>query len=72
MLCNKEKMQSIITKLSRYYDAKISYDDERLNSMTLTGKLDLKSNCEDVLKVICATAPVNYEIIDHTIHLTMK
>ena len=40
--------------------------------MTLTGKLDLKSNCEDVLKVICTTAPLNYEIIDNTIFLKMK
>jgi len=72
MLCNKEQIQSIITKLSRYYDVRISYTDQRLNNMTLTGKLDLKSNCEDVLKVICTTAPLNYEIIDNTIFLTMK
>jgi len=72
MLCNKEQIQSIATKLSRYYDIKISYSDLRLNSMTLTGKLDLKSNCEDVLKVICTTAPLNYEIIDNTIFLKMK
>ncbi|NEW83909.1 MAG: FecR family protein [Mariniphaga sp.] len=72
MQCNKEQVQSIITKLSRYYDVKISYTDLRLNSLTLTGKLDLKSNCEDVFKVICATAPLKYEIIDNTIYLTMK
>ncbi|HZK98214.1 MAG TPA: FecR domain-containing protein [Prolixibacteraceae bacterium] len=72
MLCNKEQIQSITTKLSRYYDLKISYSDQRLNSLTLTGKLDLKSNCEDVLKVICTTAPLNYEIIGDTIYLTMK
>jgi len=72
MLCDKEQIQSITTKLSRYYDIKISYSDLRLNTMTLTGKLDLKSNCEDVLKVICATAPLKYEIIDNTIFLKMK
>jgi len=72
MQCNKEQVQSIITKLSRYYDVKISYTDLRMNSLTLTGKLDLKSNCEDVLKVICATAPLKYEIIENTIYLTMK
>ena len=72
MLCNKEQIQSITTKLSRYYNIKISYDDLRINNFTLTGKLDLKSNCEDVLKVICTTAPLKYEIIDNTIFLTMK
>jgi hypothetical protein len=40
--------------------------------MTITGKLDLKSNYEDVLKVICATAPLKYEMIDNTIFLTIK
>jgi len=72
MLCDKEQIQSITTKLSRYYDIEISYSDLRLNTMTLTGKLDLKSNCEEVLKVICATAPLKYEIIDNTIFLKMK
>jgi ferric-dicitrate binding protein FerR (iron transport regulator) len=72
MLCNKEPIQSIITKLSRYYNIKINYNDQELKSMTLTGKLDLKSNCEDVFKVICATAPLKYEILDNTINLTVK
>ena len=72
MLCNKEQIQSIIRKLSRYYDVKINYTDLRINSMTLTGKLDLKNNCEDVLKVICATAPLKFTIINNTISLTAK
>jgi hypothetical protein len=72
MMCNKEPIQSVITKLSRYYDVKINQDDPRLNSMTLTGKLDLKSNVEDVLKVICTTAPLKYEMINNAIYLTIK
>ena len=72
MLCNKEKLQSIVIKLSRYYDIKICYHDLRLNNLTLTGKLDLKNNCEDVFKVICATAPLNYQINDKGIFLTIK
>jgi len=72
MLCNKEQIHSITNKLSRYYDIKINYSDPRLNNLTLTGKLDLKSNYEDVLKAICTTAPLKYEIIDNAIYLTMK
>jgi len=72
MLCNKERIQSITTKLSRYYDVKINCNDQRLNNITITGKLDLKSNCEEVFKVICTTAPLKYEIIDNTIFLTIK
>ena len=72
MLCNKEQIQSITTKLSRYYDVKFNYGDLKINNMTLTGKLDLKSNYEDIMKVICTTAPLKYEIIGNTINLTMK
>ena len=72
MLCNKECIQSIITKISRYYNVKINCNDPGLNSMTITGKLDLKSNCEDVLKVICTTAPLKYEIINNEIYLKIK
>ena len=72
MICNKEQIQSITTKLSRYYDVKINYNDLNINNLTLTGKLDLKSNCEEVMKVICATAPLKYEIVDNTIYLTLK
>ncbi len=72
MLCNQEQIESIAKKLARYYDVKISYNDLRLNRLTLTGKLDLKNNCEDVLKVICATAPLDYQITDNSIFLTLK
>lgn len=72
MTCNKESIRSVITKLSRYYNVKINYDDPRLNSMTLTGKLDLKNNFEEVLEVICTTAPLKYEITDNTTSLKIK
>ena len=69
MLCNKEQVKSITTKLSRYYDLEIHFEDTSLSSMTITGKLDLKSNYEDVLKVICATAPLEYKIIDSEVFM---
>ncbi len=72
MLCEKEKITSICTKLSRYYDVRIDVSDPKFNNMTITGKLDLKSNCEDVLKVICSTAPINYTISENQITLIVR
>ena len=72
MLCNNEQIQSLTTKLSRYYDVKINFNNLILNNITITGKLDLKNNCEDVFKVICATAPLKYEMINNSISLTIK
>ncbi len=72
LLCNKEPIKFIITKLSRYYNIKINWNDPVIGSVTLTGKLDLKSNYEDIFKVICTTAPLKYEIIDNSIFLKIK
>ena len=72
LLCNKESIKSIITKLSRYYNIKINFNDQSLGNITLTGKLDLKSNYEDIFKVICTTAPLKYGIIDNSIYLKLK
>ncbi len=72
MLCNKEPIYLLTRKISRYYDLKISFTDPRINNMTLTGKLDLKNNYEDVFKIICATAPLKYEITGDSIFLTVK
>jgi hypothetical protein len=40
--------------------------------LTLSGKLDFKNTCEDVLNTIVLTAPVKYEINDGVIKLSMK
>jgi ferric-dicitrate binding protein FerR (iron transport regulator) len=72
MLCEREKLTSIFTKLSRYYDVRIDVSDPKFNDMTLTGKLDLKSNCEEVLKVICSTAPLDYAISENQITLIVR
>ncbi len=72
MLCEKEPIHVLTRKISRYYDLKINFTDPRINNMTLTGKLDLKNNYEDVFKIICATAPLKYEIIGDSIFLTVK
>ena len=69
MVCKQEPIKSITTKLSRYYDVEINLGDTDLKNMSISGKLDLKSNYEEVLKVICATAPLEYKIIDHEVFM---
>ena len=67
ILCNKEKLDKVCDKLSRYYNRKISFTDEKAKSLQLTGKLDLKENIEQVLHIISITAPVRMEIINNQI-----
>jgi hypothetical protein len=61
MYCNQEPLENIMTKLARYYNISIEYKDTDVRNMTLTGKLDLKNNCEDIFIAIESTAPIKYE-----------
>jgi ferric-dicitrate binding protein FerR (iron transport regulator) len=72
LLCNKEPIGEIAVKLSRYYNIVIEVSDDKVKRLTLSGKLDFKNTCEDVLNTIVLTAPVKYEINDGVIKLSMK
>jgi len=61
MYCEKEKLETIATRLSRYYDMKIEFKDQKAREMTLTGKLDLKSECVEIFDAVCSTAPIKVE-----------
>ncbi len=72
MYCTNERIDNIAKKLSRYYDVKIQFNDEKVKDITLTGKLDLKTECQKILNVISFIAPVDYKIIDGNIILSSK
>lgn len=72
LLCNKEPIGEIAVKLSRYYNIAIEVSDDKVKQLTLSGKLDFKNTCEDVLNTIVLTAPVKYEINEEVIKLSMK
>lgn len=57
----KNNLQYIMSRLSRYYNKKIIIEDESLNKLTYSGRLDLKSNIEEVLVEINKTS--NFNII---------
>jgi len=70
--CNNERIESIATKLSRYYNIDIELKDQNSGMLTMTGKLDLKSEWREVLDIICFTAPVSYEEINEKIVISSK
>jgi hypothetical protein len=55
-----EKLAVIFDRLSRYYGKNIEFDPEVAN-MKCSGKLDLKSDLNDVLNGLACTAPIIYE-----------
>lgn len=54
-----ERLDSILLRLSRYYNVKLTADDEAAQ-LLCSGKLDLKENVINVLDILVATAPVDY------------
>jgi len=62
MYCDKEKLESISTRLSKFYNVKIEFGDQQASELTLTGKLDLKTECVDIFNAISSIAPITYEI----------
>lgn len=72
LLCRKENLGSIISKISRYYNIHIEVEDESLKDITISGKLDLKTDFTEIFNVIAATAPVDYEINNGSIRFSLK
>lgn len=54
----QEKLQQILLRLSRYYDIEITAD-ERAARLVCNGKLELKDNYGEVLRILSSTAPVD-------------
>ena len=72
MYCTNERIENIARKLSRYYDVNIQFIDDKVKDITLTGKLDLKTECREILNVISFIAPIDYKITDGNIILSTK
>jgi ferric-dicitrate binding protein FerR (iron transport regulator) len=74
MHCTNERIENVATKLSRYYDVNILFNDLKVKDITLTGKLDLKDDCSEVFDVIrfIAPTPIDYKITEEGIILSTK
>lgn len=72
LYCDKENLDAIAAKLSRYYNVKIEFEDNQAKEMSLTGKLDLKGECSEVFKAISTTAPILYVIDKNEILISTK
>lgn len=67
LLFESEKLSTILNKLSSYYGVTFQYNATVLNQISLSGKLNLDDNIEDVMLVLAATANVKHETINTNI-----
>ena len=58
---DNDRLSNILERLSRYYDCRIECTPEAA-ALTLSGKLELKDDPAEVLKILSVTAPINLQI----------
>lgn len=72
MHCNNEQMENIVARLSRYYNRDIQFKDQDTKKLTISGKLELKPECTQVLDAISFSAPIEYKEIKGKIIISIK
>lgn len=66
-LFNKEPLESIMLKISRWYDVKIKYEDNQMKNKVFWASVTRSGKITDVLKVLELTGDVHFEIEGRTI-----
>lgn len=60
---SNEKLEHVLIKLERYYNVDIQYNQDKINTAKpISGKLDLKESCVDVIKILANVAEIEYKI----------
>ena len=67
----KERLDIIAHKLSRYYSKNI-FLDSNLKGITCSGKLDLKKDIDGVLKTLIKSVQIEVKTIDENIYINPK
>ncbi len=68
----KDNLSNVLRKVERYYNIPLNYNVEGANLKTISGKLDLKENIEETFRIISIAAPIEYEIGDDQIKISVK
>lgn len=64
-----DSMESIMKKVSRYYNIDIVIHDKDLAKTTFSGYLDVKNNVENVIKIIQETTNFDYTITNNQLSI---
>ncbi len=64
-----DSMQSIMKKVSRYYNIEIIINEKQLSNATFSGYLDVRDNVENVIKIIQETTKFDYTITNNKLSI---
>lgn len=71
LVLHAEPLGVVFNKLNLYYGQEIEFD-QSVKDIPLSGKLDLKDQIEDVIRLISKTAPISYSIQDNKIKVKKR
>lgn len=66
----RQSLEEILKKISRYYNVSIQLDDQSLANETFTGPLDLRNSATQVLEIIAVMINAKVENVDNHIIIT--
>lgn len=69
---SRESLNSVFTKLERYYNVKIVTPEKFPSTELITGKLDLKDSLEKVLVALSDVAKIEYRISENKIFINKR
>jgi len=72
LLLSSETLDNVLQKLERHYNISFAYNPNTLKNVRVSGKLNLNSGIEEVLKYISITVPITYQINDKQITVSLK
>lgn len=72
LVLEKNTLESIAKKLSRYYNVSIVFDSQELANETFSGDLDLRNSATQVLELIAEMTDIEITQVDHQIKIRKK
>ncbi|MEY8610825.1 FecR domain-containing protein [Parabacteroides segnis] len=72
LIFHNESLAEVLKKIERYYNVVLVFDPVEISKVTVSGKLDLKSDINETFRIISITAPIVYEKEENVIKISVK
>lgn len=72
LIFHNESLAEVLKKIERYYNVVLIFDPVEICKVTVSGKLDLKSDINETFRIISITAPIVYEKEENVIKISVK
>ncbi len=72
LIFRNESLTDVLKKIERYYNVVLTFDPAEVSKVTVSGKLDLKSDIRETFRIISITAPIVYEKEGDVIKISVK